>query len=244
MKRFVILVYLLWLAAPAWAQTGQESAVIAQVEADGWFRRCQTSDLRGCALFTREVIRRLNPTGDPGSWGWLSKSGGEENADGYSVDAMVWTADAGNLRNVVDIIGGAGGGNPRAGMGGFVQRRPSNQWVRPVPLSAADAAYACMGACAGTQPQPPTPPQPQPPQPPPPPDYSEALAQIQMQLDNLGAHLAAQGQQMVQLQDELAQTRAVAADLAARVSALSFTGSISLPGFLGGTRGITLEQPK
>ena len=157
MKKFVLLLAFVLAAlvqvGDVSAQTGQEGAVIAAVEHDGYFRACQSGDLDGCAIFTREVIYRLNPNADPNSWGALSKSGGEEGAnsdDGnrYSVDAMVWTANPGNLNNVVDIIGGAGGGNPRAGMGGFVQRRESNRWVAPHALSANEAAHACRGVCA------------------------------------------------------------------------------------------------
>ena len=140
--------------------TAALDAVMRQMEGEGLFRRAAAGDQRGASLFVRLAAYRVNPSGDPNSWGWLSKSGGETNVDGYAEDALVLGAAPSNLTNVYDLVGGAGAPGARVLYGaGPVQRRPSNVWVKPVPLSAEEMAY--IGATGvepqpggGTQPQP------------------------------------------------------------------------------------------
>lgn len=222
-----------------------EDQAIRDLVAAGYFDKCHAGELRGCSLFTRLVALRLNPTGQGGGWGWLSKSGAEEQWDGYSVDAMVWTNNAANLRNVVDIIGSAGARGATAGMGAFVERRPSNVWVKPVALSAADMAYlgggddgggggGGGGTPGGT-------------------DYAAQLARIEQQLAGIADLLMGRyGALLEQAASESFNAAVRALDIQQGIGRLEsrpstvgawpeYSGSISLPGWAGGSRGITLR---
>ena len=142
-----LVLVLVLVAGPVWGQVPDGSAVARAVAGEGWFAKCEAGERRGCSLFAREVARRLNPSGDPAGWGWLSKAPGETGVDGFAEDAIVFSSDAANLRNVVDLVVGAGAPGARVGWSGPQARRPSNVWVRPEPLSAADMAY--LGVSGG-----------------------------------------------------------------------------------------------
>lgn len=117
-------------------------AVLEQLAREGYFDRAAAGDHRACGLFVRLAAYRLNQSGDPHGWGALRKGGGA-NVDGYSEDAIVLGSDPANLRNVVDLIGGAGAPGARlaTSLDGFVARRPSDTWEAPAPLTAEQMAY-------------------------------------------------------------------------------------------------------
>ena len=123
-------------------------------ESQGYFTRVAAGDQVAASLFVRLVAHDLNPQGFTSEYGWLSKTPGETNVDGWAEDAICANADPNDLMNVVDMVNGAGA--PGASIGGSVkQRRPTNRWVRPQPLTDAEVAYLLEGS----QPVPPPTPQ-------------------------------------------------------------------------------------
>lgn len=130
----------------------------------GYFDKVADGDGRASGLFTRLAAYALNPSGDPAGWGCLRKTGGGKNIEGYSEDAIVLGNDPNNLHNVRDIIGGAGAPGARLNWGdGFVNRRTSDIWEKPVALNAEQLAYLKPGGEVPGPTPPPTPtPQPTP----------------------------------------------------------------------------------
>jgi hypothetical protein len=149
-KRCLIALYLVFCGWPAWAQIPNRLDVALAVEADGYFERCRSGEMRGCSYFARLVAWRLNPNGDPSSWGTLRKTAGGSNVEGYADDAIVY--GQGN-NNVIDLVGSAGvpgasvywGTADNAGTIGH-QRRASDIWEAPQPLTAAMLAYLKPGS--------------------------------------------------------------------------------------------------
>jgi hypothetical protein len=125
--------------------------VLRQLEAEGYFAKAAGGDHRACGLFARLAAFRLNPNGDADGWGCLRKTGGGANVEGYSEDAIVLGSDPNNLRNVVDLIVGAGAPGARlaGSLDGFVSRRTSDIWERPQALSAEQMNYLKPGAAGG-----------------------------------------------------------------------------------------------
>lgn len=122
------------------------------LEAQGFFQRVRQGDQKAASLFARLVAQRLNPAGIPSDFGWLSKSPGESQVEGYAEDAIVYGNDEAERENVIDLVNGAGA--PGASIGGGVKpRRENNRWVRPVPLSDDAMLYLMEGGAA--QPLPP-----------------------------------------------------------------------------------------
>jgi hypothetical protein len=117
-----------------------ELGTVRQLEAEGYFEVARSGDHRAPSLFARLVAFRLNPTGNPAGWGWLKKGGGK-NVDGYSEDAIVFTADPSNLHNVVDVVAGAGASGARVQWNGPVPRRPEDVWEAPRMLTNDELAY-------------------------------------------------------------------------------------------------------
>lgn len=114
-------------------------------EADGYFHRVAAGDQRAASLFARLVAHELNPTGKPTDYGWLSKSPGESQVDGYAEDAICFGANPSDLHNVVDLVHGAGA--PGAQIGGDVhERRANNLWVTPKALTDEEEAYLLEGS--------------------------------------------------------------------------------------------------
>lgn len=127
-------------------------------KSQGYFGRAESGDKRACSLFARLVGCDLNPSGKASDYGWLSKVPPESNEDGYADDALCYTADPSNLLNVVDLINGAGapGATIPARIDAPKERRSTNLWVKPQPLTAEELSYLMSGG----SPQPPQPPQP------------------------------------------------------------------------------------
>lgn len=124
-------------------------------ESLGYFARVKSGDQRAASLFSRLVAFDLNPDGKTSDYGWLSKSPGETQVDGFAEDAICFSANPNDLENVVDLVIGAGA--PGASIGGAVkQRRETNKWVRPHALSAEEIDYLLNGG-AEPVPIPPTP---------------------------------------------------------------------------------------
>lgn len=115
--------------------------IAKQLESEGLFARASTGDIRAASLFTRLVAYRANLTGQPNSWGWLTKSAGEKNVDGFSIDAMVSNADQSDLNNVWDLISGADAPGAHLSWNGPLPRRPHNRWMHPIPLTNEEMAY-------------------------------------------------------------------------------------------------------
>jgi hypothetical protein len=125
--------------------------VLRNLEANGYFEKARNGDHRACGLFARLAAFSLNPSGDPGGWGCLRKTGGGANVEGYSEDAIVLGSDPNNLHNVVDIIGGAGAPGARlaGSLDGFVNRRTSDVWEAPKALTDEQMSYLKPGATGG-----------------------------------------------------------------------------------------------
>jgi hypothetical protein len=128
-------------------------------ESQGYFVRAEAGDQRAASLFVRLVADDLNPSGKTTDYGWLSKQPGESQVDGYAEDAIVFGADPADIQNVVDLINGAGA--PGASIGGAVkERRPTNLWVAPKPLTVGELNYLLEGGVPGPVPPPVPPPAP------------------------------------------------------------------------------------
>jgi len=113
-------------------------------EAQGYFARVAAGDQRAAALFVRLVAHDLNPYGDTSDFGWLAKSPGEAQVEGYAEDAICFGAAADDHQNVLDLVNGAGA--PGASIGGAVrERRANNHWVQPLALLVADLQYLLAG---------------------------------------------------------------------------------------------------
>lgn len=155
-----LVVLLLLLAAPAWAQ--EPLATAQAVAGEGYFDRCASGDMRGCSYFARLVALRLNPMGNPSSWGTLTKPAGGSNVEGYADDAIVLGADPSNRQNVYDLVVGAGAPGATVTANGPLPRRTSDVWEAPKPLTAAQMAYLRPGATPSPTPTPAPTPAPQP----------------------------------------------------------------------------------
>jgi hypothetical protein len=79
------------------------------------------------AYLTRLIAVALNPSGDPKGWGLLAKPPGENNVDGYAIDAIIW----GETNEVVDIITNADGSRPGPSWQPGGKPRSTNYWAPP-----------------------------------------------------------------------------------------------------------------
>lgn len=128
-----------------------------KLEAQGYFERVREGSQKAASLFARLVAWELNPAGDPGDFGCLSKSPGESQVDGFAEDAIVYGNDPEDRENVIDLVNGAGA--PGASIGGAIRpRRSHNLWVKPQPLTASQLLFLRP---SGEPPPPPPPPTPQ-----------------------------------------------------------------------------------
>lgn len=125
-------------------------------EQQGYFEKVRAGDQKAASLFVKLVALDLNPKGDPTGWGWLTKSPGETQVDGFAEDAICWTNDPANRVNAVDMVNGAGA--PGASIGGSVkERRENNKWYKPEPLTMYELAYLRPSGQPPTPQPPPTP---------------------------------------------------------------------------------------
>jgi hypothetical protein len=130
-------------------------------EAQGYFKRAEAGDKKASALFVRLTAYDVNPLGKSDSVGCLRKTGGGTNVDGYAEDAVVVGSDPSNRMNVLDLVASAGA--PGASIAtdlDYKERRASDVWEKPKPLSDADMAYLLDGEmpsfeAGGGAPQPP-----------------------------------------------------------------------------------------
>lgn len=123
-------------------------------EAQGYFTRVKAGDQRAASLFVRLVAHDLNPDRYFGDYGWLTKSPGETQVEGFAEDAICFGADPADLQNAVDMV--AGTGAPGASISGNVMpRRTNNLWYPPEPLTAEELAYLTEGSAPPQTGQPP-----------------------------------------------------------------------------------------
>jgi hypothetical protein len=215
-------------------------AIVRDAEREGYFRRAATGDARGAGLFARYIAWRLNPSGDPASWGALRKTGGGHHVEGYAEDAIVFGADPDARRNVIDLIAGAGAPGARVQWSDWLPRRESDVWERPVPLTEEQIAYLRMDAVPTPGPTP----TPAPPPPPSPPPILDELATIKQMMLEIARRLEAIEQSSAQAATEARHAAARASDLLARPTTCDwpeYVGAVTLPGLLGGPRTITMR---
>lgn len=131
----------------------QEVVTVARnLRAQGYFDRAAAGDERAASLFARLVAYTANPMGKSFSWGWLKKTAGGTNFDGFADGAIVYGNDPADLFNVVKIVTQVG--SDHAGIGDAVQpRRESDIWYRPQPLTPTELTYLRPNGA----PEPPTP---------------------------------------------------------------------------------------
>lgn len=126
-------------------------AMARELESQGYFSRVREGDQRAASYFARLVAQRLNPMGVPSDFGWLSKSPGESQVEGFAEDAIVYSNDESNLENVIDLVNGAGAPGATIG-GGIKPRRTNNRWVKPEPLTDDQIKYLRSGETAPVPP--------------------------------------------------------------------------------------------
>lgn len=109
--------------------------------AHGSWATAQTGDLAACAQICVDFAASLNPTGDPDSWGALSKTSGQTGAlttAGYvAVDALIFSnrydgVAAPAASGVVDLITAAGSLDPQPSWEASLSKLANNNWVSPV----------------------------------------------------------------------------------------------------------------
>lgn len=159
MKRFLLLVAALTIAAPAAAQAPNRSDVVRALASSGQgallMQGCKTSK-EACGQFTRLVACQLAGDG----FGLLTKQPGQNQYDGYAVDAIAYKS--GSLVQVVDIISQNESANA-APSWAEVPRRDGNNWHEAAGCGIQDPGSG------------------EPPPPPPPPSSSAATAALQQQ---------------------------------------------------------------
>lgn len=119
-------------------------------EAQGYFVRVKAGDQRAASLFARLIAYDVNPGALPTEVGWLSKTPGETNVDGWAEDAVCGNADSADLLNVIDLVSGTGA--PGASIPSRIvvptdlkQRRVENRWAPPKPLTQDELNYLLQG---------------------------------------------------------------------------------------------------
>lgn len=126
------------------AQVQQAVAAANSLRAQGYFDRAHAGDERAASYFARLVAFTANPDGLSHSWGALRKTGSGFNVEGYADGAIVCGNDPHDLNNVLKIVTQVG--SDHAGIGDAVQeRRPSDIWERPQPLTADQLFFLRTG---------------------------------------------------------------------------------------------------
>lgn len=129
---------------PTTADVQRLVAAANALKAQGYFGRVAQGDQRAASYFTRLTAFTVNPTAHPSDFGYLTKSSGETNFDGFAEDAVCFGNNESDLQNVVDLISGTGA--PGASIGGSVQlRRTNNHWFPPQALKQDELDYLMNG---------------------------------------------------------------------------------------------------
>jgi hypothetical protein len=185
MKQLVLALFLFVLPATVWAQPAEVRQEMNELVEAGFFDKCAVGDDRACSYFVRLLVYQLNPSGNPNSYGALAKGGGH-NIDGYAEDAIAANGNSNDLRNVYDLVAGAGAPGARLVWQGPFERRASDVWEAPRALNDFELAYLVGLSTPNPNPSPTPNPNPAPtPQPQPVP------VNLQPVLDKLGALEAA-----------------------------------------------------
>lgn len=123
-------------------QNRVDAAVSAarELERHGFFARVKQGDERAASYFARLVAYTVNPSGFTSDFGWLRKTAGGFNIEGYADGAIVFGADPNDLHNVIKIVTQVGSTN--AGIGSAEQeRRVVDVWEAPKPLTLEQMRY-------------------------------------------------------------------------------------------------------
>lgn len=202
--------------------------VARDLESRGYFERVRQGDQRAASYFARLVAYEGNKWGAGDSFGWLSKTHGESQVDGYAEDAIVYGDNPGELENVIDLVNGAGA--PGASIGGAVKpRRENNRWVKPQALSVEQMRY--LNPAYDPAPTPVPTPTPQPP--------SNELAPIKAQLEALTNVVGSLVVAITELHNDNADIKNKVSDVRKALSnglaidaqgKIPFAGSVSLKG--------------
>lgn len=117
--------------------------VAKSLEAQGYFTKVKQGDEKAASYFSRMVASKVNPSGNPNDWGWLSKPAGGFNIEGFADGAIVFGNNPSDLNNVLKIVVQVGSSNPNdIKIGDSVQqRRPQDVWFCPVPLPDSVVSY-------------------------------------------------------------------------------------------------------
>lgn len=133
------------------------AVVTAQsLESQGYFERARAGDQRAASYFARLVAYKVNGFGRTDDFGWLRKTAGGANVDGYAEDSIVFGADPHDLLNVIDLVNGAGA--PGASVNEQPApnpRREQDIWEAPKPLTEEELAYLLAGGAPIPEPVPP-----------------------------------------------------------------------------------------
>lgn len=116
--------------------------IAQQLEAQGYFTKVATGDIKASSYFARLFAYTANPNGDPVGWGALKKGGGHE-VEGYAEDAVVFGNGPNTNFNVADLVVGAGaaGAHLPPRLDPKERRIGVDEWERPKPLTAEQMAY-------------------------------------------------------------------------------------------------------
>jgi hypothetical protein len=194
-KRLMLVVAFvlpLLVPVPAQAQTPNRIATVQAVAATDAGKLamsgCKAADKRACHAFTRLAACALATDG----FGLLTKNPGENNVDGYAVDAIIYKS----TNQVIDLISASESASASV-QWGEVPRRSGNEYAAPV-------------GCAGPI---------DPPPPPPPPTSSAATADLQQQqLAALLQIVAKLETQLSQHQEQSTKLEAAIRDLKAEIA--------------------------
>lgn len=219
--------------------TNQEMAyraadVARSLKAKGFFDRVAQGDTRAASLFARLVAYTINPNGDPSSVGFLKKTAGGFNVDGFADGAIVANGNYNDLQNVIKVVTQVGSTN--AGIGDAVQeRRPTDIWAAPTSLTLEQMRYLNPAYEPATEPAKPQPQQPQIPTIPAPAqnfDVSGIMAKLADIHDAVNALNARMGGLSAQVADvRLAQQNGLAIELSGK---LPYLGTVTMKGVAKG----------
>lgn len=124
MKR--LLIALLLISAPAFAQVPNDKAVVDAVFASGQYD-LTTHD--GQAAFVDAAVLALHK--HDAKWGHLKKQPNQTNIHLHAEDAALYLSSTAGQSQAVDFIGDAGGSNPSIVWGVDMPRYSKSDWLDP-----------------------------------------------------------------------------------------------------------------